>query len=137
MPNSVAAVGLAFLRQRAGQRVRAIALGVAAQAALVVCLLVAAGFLTAAGTIWLASTHGIIAACLIVAAIYLFVGLAAFTILMSLKPALPDRPPLSAQTRPGDPVAQLQALAGSTGLTGIAVMLVVGYLLGNLPGRRN
>ena len=137
MLNNFASIGLAQLRQRIGARMRAMALGLAAQVLLLVCLLVALGFLTAAGLLWLATSQGAIAACLIVAGIYLFVGLAAFTILNSLNPRPPVVAPLVASLTPDDARAQISGLIGSTGLTGVAVMLAVGYLLGNRPGRKN
>ena len=134
MFSSFASIGLALLRQRVGGRLRAMALSLAAQVLLLVCLLVALGFFTAAGLLWLAASQGAVAACLIVAGIYLFVGLAGFTILNSSKPRPPVVAPRAADLTPDDLSAQVSGLIGSTGLTGVAVMLAVGYLLGNLAG---
>ena len=135
MSNSFAAIGLALLRQRVGGKVRTMALSLAAQVLLLVCLLVTLGFLTAAGLLWLAQSQGAIAACLIVAAIYLFVGLAGFTILTSLKPR-PPAAPLAAKPLSDDLRAEVSGLIGSTDLTGVAVMLALGYLLGTFGGRK-
>lgn len=136
MFNRFAAIGLALLRQRVDGRLRAMALGLAAQVLLLVCLLVTLGFCTAAGLLWLVASQGAIAACLIVAAIYLFVGLAGFTILTSLKPRPASAAPLAKELTSDNLRAEVSGLIGSTGLTGVAVMLAVGYLLGTFGGRR-
>ncbi len=123
-------LGLALLRRRIGENVRSAALGLAAQAVLVLGALVALGFLTAAGFLYLASLAGAVAACLIVAGVYVVAGGAGALILLSMRPRPGTAASPAAPLASPELLAQIASSAPVGGLGAMAIILAAGFLLG-------
>ena len=128
--------GLALVQLGVRRTVNRVMLGAGAYVALFTCGLVAVGFVTAAGYLYLAQTNGAILACVIVAGIYALAGTFGFFLLLLVKRRrrrLAISPAITSAASAAE-VAAIEAFPG--GLASVGLLAVAGYLMARSMTRK-
>ena len=130
------AAGVAIAKRRAEKALNRAVLGAAAYVVLIICGVVAAGFLTAAGFLYSAQTYGAIAACVIAAGFYALAGILGFLIVLHMK-SRRCRTVTSASTVAAAGVADAAASAAFPGgIASLGLLAVAGYLMARSMARK-
>jgi hypothetical protein len=129
----ISLVGLKALRDEAAAAAQRAGKRTALYVLVAILWLVALGFLVAALTIWLAGLLGAIAACVIIAAVLVVIGLAVQVALMLTSRRRP-RPEINLSL-PGLSAAG-SATGTATDIGALAVVAIVGWLLGRQMTRK-
>ena len=130
------AAGVAIAKRRVEKALNRAVLGAAAYVVLLVCGVVALGFLTTAGFLYSAQTNGAILTCVIVAGLYGLAGILGFLILLRMK-SRRCRTVTSASTIAAAGVADAAAVAAFPGgIASLGLLAVAGYLLARSMARK-
>ena len=129
MSQLLLASGLAMTKQAISEVVHRTMLRIVAYAVLMICGLVAGGFLTAAGFLYLAQTRGATETCMIIAGIYAFITVFGFLVMLLIE-ARRRQAAVKASIIPSAAVAAANASLGSSGgIASLGLVAAVGYLL--------
>ena len=130
------ATGLAFAKRSVGEAMHRTMLVIAVYAILIVCALVAMGFFTAAGFMYLGETRSAVQACVAIAGVYTLIGVIGFLVLLFIR---------NRRRRSANPPAIMPA-AGSAditanegfpgGIASIGLLAAAGYLMGRSMTRK-
>jgi hypothetical protein len=130
------ASGLAMTKQAIFEVVHRTMLMIVAYAVLMICGLVAGGFLTAAGFLYLAQTRGATETCMIIAGIYALIAVFGFLVMLLIE-ARRRKAAVTASIIPSEVVAAASASPGSSGgIASLGLVAVVGYLLAKAMTRK-
>jgi hypothetical protein len=130
------ASGLAMTKQAIAAVVHRTMLGIAAYVVLMVCGLVAGGFLTAAGFLYLAQTRSAIETSMIIAGIYGLITVFGFLVMLVIQ-ARRRQAAVKASIIPSLAVAAANASLGSSGgIASLGLVAAVGYLLARAMTRK-
>jgi p-aminobenzoyl-glutamate transporter AbgT len=123
--------GVAAVRNRMADAIRGAAMGLAANIFLAFFALLATGFLTAAAVLYLSAELGAIRACLIMAGVFLCLGVFAWLIIKLMAPRSRPKDSNSLPTAEGL-VEDLSRNVASGGIPALVMLGVAGYVLGRL-----
>jgi hypothetical protein len=130
------ATGLAFARRNVGEAMHRTMLGVAAYVILLVCALIATGFFTAAGFMYLVETLSAIQTCVVIAGVYALIGVIGFLVLLLMR----NRRHQSTTPPAIMPAAGSADISASEGFPGgiasIGLLAAAGYLMGRSMTRK-
>jgi hypothetical protein len=130
------ASGLAMTKQAIFEVVHRMVLRIVAYAVLMICGLVAGGFLTAAGFLYLAQTRGATETCMIIAGIYALITLFGFLVMLLIE-SRRRQAVVEASIIPSAAVATADASLGSSGgMASLGLVAAVGYLLAKAMTRK-
>ena len=130
------ASGLAMTKQAIFEVVHRTMLRIVAYAVLMICGLVAGGFLTAAGFLYLAQTRSATETCMIIAGIYALITVFGFLVTLLIE-ARRRKAAVRASIIPSAAVAAASASLGSSGgIASLGLVAVVGYLLAKAMTRK-
>ena len=130
------ASGLAMTKQAIFEVVHRTMLRIVAYAVLMICGLVAGGFLTAAGFLYLAQTRSATETCMIIAGIYAFITVLGFLVMLLIE-ARRRKAAANASIIPSAAVAAANAsLASAGGIASLGLAAAVGYLLAKAMTRK-
>lgn len=130
------ATGLAFAKRSVGEAMHRTMLGIAAYAILMVCALIATGFFTAAGFMYLVETRSAVQACVAIAGVYTLIGVTGFLVLLLMR---------NWRRRSANPPAIMPAASGADitanegfpgGIASIGLLAAAGYLMGRSMTRK-
>ena len=127
--------GLAVARRSIGEAVHRSMLGITAYTVLVVCALVAIGFFTAAGFMYLLETRSAIQTCVIIAGVYALIGVLGFLVLLLMRNRRrAANPPLIMPAAGGVDTTASERFPG--GIASIGLLAAAGYLMGRSMTRK-
>jgi len=130
------ASGLAMTKQAISDVVHRTMLRMVAYAVLTICGLVAGGFLTAAGFLYLAQTRSATETCMIIAGIYALITVFGFLVTLLIQ-ARRRQAAVKASIIPSAVVAAADASPGSSGgIASLGLVAAAGYLLARAMTRK-
>lgn len=124
------ASGLAFAKRSASEAMHRAMLGIAAYTMLFVSAFIATGFFTAAGFMYLMETRSAIQTCILIAGVYVLIGITAFLLLLLMRKRRRQttNPPTTMPSASASGIAANEGFPG--GIASIGLLAVIGYLMG-------